>query len=200
MICNPLCDGEMPEVFASCENQTRPAGIKSWGFFPCSENVDLTDVAEVTTAVSNGIIQMLPLGIGTKPIPSSENKKLTSCLPEMPIGVYTHTMAFESSFIDKTTNKDFAYYNKILKNPLGYRWFFVDCSGNIYFNNNYTTGSTTISSGLQMVVGGGLDITADGTKEVQTYKLAATFVYSEPIILGNYIAGMDSALFDTVVS
>ncbi len=200
MICNSLCAPDMPTPFTSCKNETRSAGIKSYGFFPCNENIDLTDVADVTTAVANGIIQMLPIGIGAKPVPSSENKKLASCLPDMPIGVWTHTATFESSFVDKTLNTDFEYYNKILKNPLGYRWFYVDCNGLIYYNNHYTTGSSTIQSGLQMVVSGGLDITTDAIKELQTYKLAFTFVYDEPVIIGRYVAGMDSALFDTVVS
>jgi hypothetical protein len=199
MICNELCSPDMPTAFSDCKNQTRSAGIKSFGFFPCGENIDLTDVVSVTTAVSNGVVQMLPLGMGAKPVGSPELKQLASCLPPMPIGTWTHTATFETSFIDKTGNTDFAYYNTILKNPTGYRWFFVDCNGLIYFNNDYTTGSTTIQSGLNMIAVGGLDIVADATKEVQTYKLSFTLLYHEPIIVGRFIAGMDSALFDTTV-
>jgi hypothetical protein len=202
MICNNLCSEAMPVGYANCKKQTRKAGIKSIGIMPCTEagNVNLFDVADVITAVEAGIIVMLPVGIGSKPKPTAEKKKLESCQVDKPIGIWNHTLSYKSSYIDAENNTDYDFFNEVIRNANAYRFFWIDCNGQIFFNPDYVADSTTIHSGLDMVVDGGLDIVEDGTKEVQMYNLDLTFTSSYPIIKGHFIAGMDSALFDTEVA
>ena len=202
MICNTLCSESMPTPYANCKKQTRKAGIKSIGIMPCDQagNVNLLDVADVITAVENGVIVMLPIGLGSKPKPTTEKKKLESCQVEKPIGVWNHNIAFKTSYIDGENNTDYDFFNEVIKNANAYKFFWIDCNGQIFINPDYVADSTTIHSGLDMVVDGGLEIVEDGTKEVQVYNLDLAFTSSYPIIKGIFIAGIDSALFDTEVA
>jgi len=194
MICSALCAPDLPDGFSSCLKKTRRAGIKAIGAMKCDTSIDLTDVADVAAAVTAGTIVMLPVGIGSKPLPSSDKKMMESCLPEMPIAARTHTLNFKSFYVDNTALADFAFYNTIITNSTQYRYFWVDCNGLIYMNPDYTSGSTTIHSGLQMVINGGLVVTENGVKEDQVYEITAEFVSDYAVIAGRDVAGIETAL------
>jgi hypothetical protein len=194
MICDALCTATLPTAYGDCKKAKRKAGIKYIGVMDCHTSIDLTDIVDVAAAVTAGTIVGLPLGIGSKPLPSSDKKKYESCQVDFPIGTYTHTLAFKTYYIDSVTATDYAFFNNVIKNSPLYRFFWVDCNGQIFYNPDYTTGSTTIHSGIDAIVDGGLMVGEDGTKDNQVYELTLSFINDNPVIVGHVVAGIEAAL------
>jgi len=194
-ICDVLCHVDLPTPYAdACKEKTRPGGIGWIGIMPCDISTDLLVVVDVAAAIASGDIIMLPAGIGSKPLPTDTKKKFKSCQPERSIGVYEHTIAFKSSFIDDVAATDYDFYNNVIENAPSYKFFYVDCNGQIFINPAYTTGSTTVHSGIDMQVSGGEVIPEDGVKDVVSYELAFSFTNTKPVIKGRIVAGIMAAL------
>lgn len=194
-ICDVLCHVDVPTPYVDlCKEKTRRGGIGWVGVMPCDISTDLTIVADVAAAIAAGEIIMLPAGLGSKALPGVTKKKQKSCQPERSIGIYDHTLVFKTMFIDNVAASDYAFFNTLLTSFPSYRFFYVDCNDQIFYNPLYVTGSATIHSGIEMAVDGGEVIPEDGDKDVVSYELTFTWSDSNAVIKGHIVAGIAAAL------
>lgn len=194
-ICNVACTFDLPEFVAGiCKEKTRKAGIRALLIMQCSVSVDLTDIADVATAITDGSLMVSPIGLGNKPLATSDSLQLTSCQPAQSTHQYTHTVGFKSAFIDAVGNTDFGAYNDLILNASGYKIVLLGCDDMIYPNPDWTALSVTEHVGLTYQIAGGNNIAEDGTKAVQMYELTLSTYLGVPIIPGIAVPGLSTAL------
>lgn len=195
MLCNPLCAPDLPIFTGGCSQEKRQAGLKALLLMKCDVSVDLTDLAEVAAALTSGDLVVSYVGMGAKPVATSPKLQLNPCDVEESLQIYTHTMTFESGYVDLAGNTDFAAYNDLIVNSAGYRIVPIGCDDNIYPNPNWTALSTTEHIGLKWTIEGGNDIAANGNTAVQMYKLAlSTLIRNWAVIPGINVPGLSNAL------
>jgi hypothetical protein len=127
------CDtATMADFAKKCKITPRKGGIPYLGAIDCDVDfTDITDTTEWSAAITGGSVVLFPEGIGSKPETEETFTRLSSCKSEQRTNE-VHVLNFRTHDGDLTANTDFAQWKVVDGNYENYRFFYIDCNGNIY--------------------------------------------------------------------
>lgn len=132
-LCPSACAPALPDSpSGGCGVSIRQGGISRLAFIKCDyEFLDITDVSEWSTAITNGNVVLTGLILGNKPKGTFTKKRLSSCAPEAVIGG-EKTVAFQDYNNDPLSCKDITFWNTIQSNATKYQFGYYTCDGFFY--------------------------------------------------------------------
>jgi hypothetical protein len=157
-----------PQFVRNCEPKIRKGGIPNVGYINCSiEFTDITDESEWETAIEAGAVGLFPLGIGDKPEPEKQLFNTSSCGKEVLVSEI-HTLNFRTFDSDLANNADFDKWDEVGKDWSNYRFFYLDCNGNLYLNKADNEGITPRGFDLSHII-------PETNEEAQFFQLVLKF-------------------------
>lgn len=129
------CENIITTIFdAKCKPTPRKGGIPYIVAVNCGFTfTDVTLTSEWESALTAGMVTLLPVGIGSKPETDKTKQRFTSCDPEQTSNIL-HILNFRTYDADLVNNTDFAKWKQLYSDSSNYLFFYVDCNDNIYSN------------------------------------------------------------------
>jgi hypothetical protein len=129
----------VPQFDKKCNITPRKGGIPFVGGISCAiDFTDITAIEEWQAAIASGAVVLFPEGIGSKPETEKTKVRLSSCKPENTVK-QLHVLNFRTLDADLQNNTDFAKWEDVGNDWINYRYFYIDCNGNIFLDvtNNH---------------------------------------------------------------
>lgn len=130
-----LCNKDFEPIVPTCERELLSGGLAAVGFLKCSSTLDITDPADLATAIANGDAISTPCGEITGSVPEAEDTmfKTDDCAPERVIGRKHTVNWFDYNSQDMTIGfgQDI-FYNNIDRFYRYHQFFYLTCDGRMY--------------------------------------------------------------------
>jgi hypothetical protein len=135
-----------------CLPTPRKGGIPYVGYINCSiEFEDIKVLEDWELAIAGNAVGLFPEGIGSKPETEKTTTRLSSCKPEVTTS-QLHPINFRTYDANLTDNSDFDKWETVANDWSNYRFFFIDCNGNIFVDLDNNDGFVAKSFDLDHII------------------------------------------------